>query len=137
MGAWITALALASCGGGGGSGNDGGFTAPGLRVSVVPAQTQTTPFSLVDVPVRVTTANGASVTDGTRVTMQVSSSSVGSVSSLQAVTGSAIYGERVTALRLELLPGNVVRATIEKLVTVDELTRFVTEIKNYELMEKN
>jgi hypothetical protein len=97
VGAWITALALASCGGGGGSGNDGGFTAPGLRVSVVPAQTQTTPFSLVDVPVRVTTANGASVTDGTRVTMQVSSSSVGSVSSLQAVTGSAIYGERVTA----------------------------------------
>lgn len=97
VGAWITALALASCGGGGGSGNDGGFTAPGLRVSITPSQTQTTPFSLVDVPVRVTAANGASVTDGTRVTMQVSSSSVGSVSSLQAVTGSPIYGERVTA----------------------------------------
>ena len=46
-------------------------------------------------------------------------------------------GERVTALRLELLPGAAVRATIEKLVTVDELTRFVTEIKKYELTEKN
>ena len=45
-------------------------------------------------------------------------------------------GERVTALRLELLPGNVVRATIEKLVTVEELTMFVTEIKKYELKEK-
>ena len=33
-------------------------------------------------------------------------------------------GERVTALRLELLPGAAVRATIEKLVTVEELTRF-------------
>lgn len=97
MGAWIAALALASCGGGGGSGNDGGFTAPGLRVTVSPAQTQTTPFSLVDVPVRVTTANGAAVTDGTRVTMQVSSLSIGSVSSLQAVAGTPIYGERVSA----------------------------------------
>ena len=46
-------------------------------------------------------------------------------------------GERVTALRLELLPCAAVRATIEKLVTVDELTRFVTEIKEYELKEKN
>lgn len=46
-------------------------------------------------------------------------------------------GERVIALRLDLLPGNVVRATIEKLVTVEELTMFVTEIKKYELMEKN
>ena len=46
-------------------------------------------------------------------------------------------GERVTALRLELLPGAAVRATIEKLVTVEELTRFVTEIKQYELKEKN
>ena len=31
-------------------------------------------------------------------------------------------GERVTAIRLELLPGAAVRATIEKLVTVEELT---------------
>ena len=44
-------------------------------------------------------------------------------------------GERVTALKLELLPGAAVRATIEKLVTVDELTTFVTEIKQYELKE--
>ena len=43
----------------------------------------------------------------------------------------------MTALRLELLPGAAVRATIEKLVTVEELTRFVTEIKEYELKEKN
>ena len=34
-------------------------------------------------------------------------------------------GERVTALRLELLPGAAVRATIEKVVTVEELTRFL------------
>ena len=46
-------------------------------------------------------------------------------------------GERVTALRLELLPCAVVRVSIEKVVTVDELTRFVTEIKKYELKEKN
>ena len=46
-------------------------------------------------------------------------------------------GERVTALRLELLPSAAVRVTIEKLVTVEELTRFVTEIKQYELKEKN
>ena len=35
-------------------------------------------------------------------------------------------GERVTAIRLELLPGAAVRATIEKLVTVEELTRMST-----------
>ena len=46
-------------------------------------------------------------------------------------------GERVTALRLEMLPGAVVRVSIEKVVTVEELTRFVTEIKEYELKEKN
>ena len=34
-------------------------------------------------------------------------------------------GEHVTALRLELLPGAAVRATIEKVVTVEELTRFL------------
>ena len=45
-------------------------------------------------------------------------------------------GERVTAIRLELLPGAAVRATIEKLVTVEELITFVTEIKKYELKEK-
>ena len=45
-------------------------------------------------------------------------------------------GERVTALRLEMLPGAVVRVSIEKVVTVEELTMFVTEIKQYELKEK-
>ena len=45
-------------------------------------------------------------------------------------------GERVTALKLELLPGAVVRVSIEKVVTVEELTMFVTEIKKYELKEK-
>ena len=92
VGAWIATLALASCGGGGGSGNDGGFTAPGLRVSVTQAQSQTTPFSLVDVPVRVTSANGAPVTDGTQVTLQVSSGSLGLVSSLQRVGAGAVIG---------------------------------------------
>lgn len=95
--AWVAALALASCGGGGGSGTDGGFTAPGLRVSVTPAQPQTTPFSLVDVPVRVTSANGAAVTDGTQVTLQVSSASLGLVSSLQRVGTGAVIGDRITA----------------------------------------
>lgn len=97
VGAWIAALALASCGGGGGSGNDGGFTAPGLRVSITPTQTQTTPFSLVDVPVRVTSANGVAVTDGTQVTVQVSSGSIGLVSSLQRVGSGSVIGERITA----------------------------------------
>ena len=97
VGAWIAALALASCGGGGGSGNDGGFTAPGLRVFVEPAQTQTTPYSLVEVPVRVTSANGGAAANGTQVTLQVSSPSIGVVSSLQRVgTGPAI-GERITS----------------------------------------
>ena len=45
-------------------------------------------------------------------------------------------GEHVTALRLEMLPGAVVRVSIEKVVTVEELTMFVTEIKKYELKEK-
>lgn len=45
-------------------------------------------------------------------------------------------GERVTALKLELHPQESVKVTIEKLVTVDELTTFVTEIKMYELKEK-
>ncbi|MBK7144550.1 MAG: hypothetical protein IPH76_04860 [Xanthomonadales bacterium] len=97
VGAWLAALALASCGGGGSSGNDGGFTAPGLRVVVSPAQSQTTPFSLVDVPVRVTSANGAAASDGTQVTLQVSSGSVGLVSSLQRVGTGPYIGERITA----------------------------------------
>ncbi|MCC6560979.1 MAG: hypothetical protein IT478_06465 [Xanthomonadales bacterium] len=97
VGAWLAALALASCGGGGGSGNDGGFTAPGLRVVVSPAQTQTTPFSLVDVPVRVTSSNGTAVSDGTQVTVQVSSGSIGLVSSLQRVGTGPFIGERITA----------------------------------------
>ena len=42
-------------------------------------------------------------------------------------------GERVTALRLELHPQELVKVTIEKVVTVDELTTFVTEIKKYRL----
>ena len=46
-------------------------------------------------------------------------------------------GEHVTALKLELHPQELVKVTIEKLVTVDELTTFVTEIKQYELKEKN
>lgn len=97
VGAWIAALALASCGGGGGSGNDGGFTAPGLRVNVEPAQTQTTPYSLVEVPVRVTSANGAAAANGTQVTLQVSSGSIGVVSSLQRTGTGPLIGERITA----------------------------------------
>jgi hypothetical protein len=97
VGAWVAALMLASCGGGGGSGNDGGFTAPGLRVAITPAQSQTTPFSLVDVPVRVTAANGAAVQDGTQVTVQVSSGSIGLVSSLQRAGTGPLIGERITA----------------------------------------
>lgn len=38
--------------------------------------------------------------------------------------------------RLELLPGAAVRATIEKLVTVDELTSSTETGKEYELKEK-
>ncbi|HWT14219.1 MAG TPA: hypothetical protein VN581_00435 [Patescibacteria group bacterium] len=97
VGAWITALALASCGGGGGSGDGGGFTAPGFNVSVAPALSQTTPFSLVDVPVRVTSSNGSPASNGTQVTLQVSSASVGVVSSLQRVGSGAVIGERITA----------------------------------------
>ena len=97
VGTWLAALALAACGGGGGGANDGGFTPAGLRVVVSPSLTQTTPFSLVEVPIRVTSANGSAVNEGTEVTLQVSSGSLGLVSSLQRVGIGAILGERITA----------------------------------------
>ena len=99
VGAVIAALALASCGGGGSNGgSDGGFSTPSLRVTVSPASTQTTPFSLVDVAVRVTSSTGAPANDGTPVTLSVSSGSVGLVSSLTGTgTGTGpVIGERIS-----------------------------------------
>ena len=43
----------------------------------------------------------------------------------------------LTNFKLEIMHNEVVRVSVEKVVTVDELTRFVTEIKKYELKEKN
>ena len=43
----------------------------------------------------------------------------------------------LTNFKLEIMHNEVVRVSVEKVVTVDELTRFVTEIKEYELKEKN
>jgi hypothetical protein len=97
VGAVFAALALASCGGGGSNGgSDGGFSTPSLRVTVSPASTQATPFSLVDVAVRVTSSTGAPAVDGTPVTLSVSSGSVGLVSSLQVTGTGPIIGERIT-----------------------------------------
>ena len=42
----------------------------------------------------------------------------------------------LTNFKLEIMHNEVVRVSIEKVVTVDELTRFVTEIMKYELKEK-
>ncbi len=42
----------------------------------------------------------------------------------------------LTNFKLEIMHNEVVRVSVEKVVTVDELTRFVTEIKKYELKEK-
>ncbi|AVP98710.1 hypothetical protein C7S18_16610 [Ahniella affigens] len=93
-------VALSACGGGGSDG--GAFTPPvneNLRITISPATSSTTPFSLVDMPIRVQRANGSAVPDGTTVTVQVTPPSVAQVSSLVAVGGDdAIrYGERVTA----------------------------------------
>ena len=43
----------------------------------------------------------------------------------------------LTNFKLEIMRNELVRVSVEKLVTVEELTMFVTEIKEYELKEKN
>lgn len=93
------ALALSACGGGG---SDGGANLPAtLNVTATPASATTTPFSLVDVPIRVTNSNGSFARDGTTVTVQVSPPSVGVVSSLTASGGAGnspvVIGERVSS----------------------------------------
>jgi len=91
-----SAIALSACGGGG---SDGGANLPAnTNVTASPASATTTPFSLVDVPIRVTNSNGTPVPDGTTVTVQVSPPSVGVISSLTAVgTTPVVIGERVTS----------------------------------------
>lgn len=94
------AVALSACGGGG---SDGGAVSPpvnnNLQITISPATTSTTPFSLVDMPIRVQRPNGTPLPDGTTVTVQVTPPSVAQVSSLVAVGGDEAirYGERVTA----------------------------------------
>lgn len=96
----VGVVALSACGGGG---SDGGATAPpvtsNLRVTVSPATSSTTPFSLVDMPIRVQRPDGTPVPDGTSVTVQVTPPSVAQVSSLVVVgdENAIRYGERVTA----------------------------------------
>lgn len=96
--ALAAALALASCGGGGGNG--GAFTPPppttpaAPTVTISPNATQTTPNSLVPFTVRVNAGSGAPIADGTTVTVQVTTSGIGLVSS---VAPTAVIGERVTA----------------------------------------
>jgi hypothetical protein len=92
------ALALASCGGGGSDG--GAFSPPPPTtpapptVTVTPSATQTTPNSLVPFTVRVNAGSGQPIPDGTVVTVQVTTSGVGLVSS---VAPTPVIGERVTA----------------------------------------
>lgn len=96
--ALTTALALASCGGGGGNG--GAFSPPPAQTPAAPTvtisanATQTTPNSLVPFTVRVNAGDGAPIADGTVVTVQVTTSGIGLVSS---VAPTAVIGERVTA----------------------------------------
>ena len=54
---------LASCGGGGGSDSTGGFTPQGLKVSVQPASSTSTPNSLLGITVRVNNTNDTPVGD--------------------------------------------------------------------------
>ena len=42
----------------------------------------------------------------------------------------------LTNFKLEIMHNELVRVSVEKVVTVEELTTFVTEIKKYELTEK-
>jgi hypothetical protein len=96
--ALTAAFALASCGGGGGDG--GAFNPPppttpaAPTVTITPSATQTTPNSLVPFTVRVNAGSGAPIPDGTTVTVQVTTSGIGLVSS---VAPTAVIGERVTA----------------------------------------
>jgi hypothetical protein len=94
----LASLMLASCGGGGGGGNDSAFQPQGIRVTVSPASTSSTPFSLVGVTVRVTGANGAVLPDGTSVRLQVSPPGVGLVSAAVTADPAAPIpiGEAVT-----------------------------------------
>jgi len=100
----LASVLLASCGGGGGGGNDSAFQPQGIRVTVTPASTASTPSSLVGVTVRVTGDNGAALPDGTAVRVQVSPPGVGLLSTVQAggtfppnQGGTAVLNESVTA----------------------------------------
>jgi len=100
----LASVLLASCGGGGGGGNDSAFQPQGIRVTVTPASTASTPSSLVGVTVRVTGENGAALPDGTAVRVQVSPPGVGLLSTVQAggtfppnQGGTAVLNESVTA----------------------------------------
>jgi hypothetical protein len=90
----LAGVLLASCGGGGGSDSSGGFTPNGLKVSVQPASTSSTPNSLLGITVRVNNTNDTPVGDGTQVTLQVSPPGVGVVSTTTPTTN---IGERATA----------------------------------------
>lgn len=94
----LASVMLASCGGGGGGGNDSAFQPQGIRVTVTPSSTTSTPFSLVGITVRVTGENGAALPDGTTVSLQVSPPGVGLVSAATAPNPSAPIpiGESVT-----------------------------------------
>lgn len=85
----LASLVLAGCGGGGGGGNDSAFQPQGIRVTVSPASTSSTPFSLVGVTVRVTGENGSALPDGTTVRLQVSPPGVGLVSAAIATDPAA------------------------------------------------
>ena len=97
----FAAVALASCGGGGGGDSNSGFNPAGTRVEVTASATSTTQFSLVPVTVRVTGENGTPVPDGTQVSLTVSPTGVGLVSS--AITappnggGTVQLGETATS----------------------------------------
>ncbi len=85
---------LASCGGGGGSDSTGGFTPQGLKVSVQPASSTSTPNSLLGITVRVNNTNDTPVGDGVQVTLQVTPPGVGLVST---TTPTPTIGERAVA----------------------------------------
>ncbi|HQY36472.1 MAG TPA: hypothetical protein PLI00_07840, partial [Pseudomonadota bacterium] len=90
----LAGVLLASCGGGGGGDSSGAFTPNGLKVTVQPASTSSTPNSLVGITVRVNNTNDTPVGDGVQVTLQVSPPGVGLVST---TTPTPNIGERAVA----------------------------------------
>jgi hypothetical protein len=78
--ALLSTMALASCGGGGGSSDNSAFNPQGIRVTIEATTTATTPNSLVGFTVRAVNPNGAPVPDQTLVNVVLTPPGLGFLS---------------------------------------------------------